>query len=743
MNEQIYQNITRTILENFNLKEFSLEQKKDHGIFRRRSLFSFNRLIKKLTWLLKKLKLSNPYLVRQSILGEVPFTLNTNDLLATELDLTSYSFAKMMPIKSIDLNARNKYLIKQKLNFVLQFHLQVLYDIQLRKQESNSDFRSVIVDDQKESLVCDPLIYLNQLNNLLNDIKKDEYSHYLRNLFYQDLYSLEFINLKNKDREIEQFNENNSEEQNKMIKEALETAVESDCYYKIFKSILHTNQISNSTLNDEICLFTTNWIYLRSILQSLKDEISLFVQKTKTSKSNQPDHRLNDHQFESLFKINDDYLLFSDLDEQKTKLTRNNKRVQLFNFDLLTEPIYNLINSANENEDVYNLIGRFMNKNHNVFEFYLNELNFLTIDLTRDLILFLVDNIEEQNVQYNQANSVVEQEEDDELLPTFQLLMFDISSKKECENKFTINLNINLTNPSNSKFINQLKTKLQSFINQLYHRKLLKKHLLSLNHEPDVEAYLLSIWSSIRKIVNNLNNVDQSFLSEIFLGNKRNLQNASSFIARKYLYFLIRNLFEVVYLVCSTVYDRYPVRIVNELNRNKLKLDNLIDQAFLMHLKDEILIRLLDADPIFFQINQKPDFNLTKCTNQQITRDNVLEIMSQLILLIRVKLLTCNFYSSPLYSELVKINEKFKNADDYFEKQMNVNLFKILNSDRKSGLIKDPTKVVTDIIENEILKRYLILTPNLECIEKVGEIGSQICENILIKKPKVHHLSFM
>ena len=718
MNDQQDQNMSRIIFDNFDLKEFGDREPKYRSFFLRKATFSFRKLASyrnAFRTLLEKLKIRSPILIKRSALAETPFTLDINDLLGTEFDLINVPYVCMMPIKTIDLNARDKYFLKQKLNLLFEFHLHIMFD-----ERSNGEFLSMI-DEEGESLDCNPLLYLDRLRDALATIEVDEYCEYLRNLYYQDLYSLEFINLKIKGRETLPYYQNTREDM-QIIYETLETAVQSRSYHKIFKSILHTNQISNTTLNDEICLFTTNWTYSKAILRSLRDEICSFIQLNQPT-TNQPSERNQSSTKRQLLanlnELNEHFQLFGDLDEQP-KRTRKTKANQLKS---VVDP------------QQYFSIARLLNKTDNLFEFYLNELSFLTVDLTRDLLIYLTNNIADELKSKTDSN--VDDQSDDyrpktsEQLnqpPVFQLLMFDNRKK---ESRYSLNVHTDLQNASNARFLNQLKSKLQAFINQLYHRKLLKKHLLSLNHEPDVEMYLNTIWQSVIAILRSLNNIDQSFLAEIFLANKRHLQSSSSFIARKYLYYIIRNLFETLYLVCSTIYDKFPVRLTtSELQKNKSKLDSLIDQAFLIHLKNEILIMLADADPSI-QVERPV---LTKFINEKITRQNITEILSQLISLIRVKLLHCTFYSSPLYTEFVKINEKFKKMDDCFDKQMNVNLFKVLNLDRKSGVIKDPAKVITDIIENEILMRYLNLTPRLECLEQVAEIGAQIVLELGMKK---------
>lgn len=739
MDENDFQNISEIILQKFDLQELKGETIKDKSYFLRKPVFSFKSF--SFDELLNRF-IGNSALVAQS-LGEVAFPLNINDLLATEFSFNDFHFARMMPIKTIDFNARDKYLLKQKLNFLLEFHLQVMFDDEGYK---NLKFSNMI-DEQTEWLDCNPLNYLNQLNQALATIEIDEYCEYLRNLYYQDLYSLEYIHLKIKGRDTLSLNQNSKEEL-QIIYETLETAIQSKCFHKIFKSILHTNQISNSTLNDEICLFTTNWTYSKAILKSLRDEIRAFIKRnipTSTSSSRLANENLASKKqlLTNLTELNDNFLLFSDLDDGNAKINRENKKA-LLNKQQNTLSNLHASNKPNDQKQPNFLVNKFM-KNETIFEYYLNELNFLSIDLARDLLLHLANNIQEEvksNLDLDQDSDLLNEDQQstnrkstsftiNEMPPVFQLLMHDNRKKSLDASKFTINLHIDHANPGNAKFINQIKTKLQSFINQLYHRKLLKKNLLNLSNEPDVEMYLNTIWTSIISIIRSLNNIDQSYLAEIFLANKRHLQSSSSFISRKYLYYIIRSLFETLYLVCSTIYDKFPVRLTtSELEKNKTRLDNLIDQAFLIHLKNEMLIMLADADPSI-QI-ERP--NLTKFIYQKITRQNITELLSQLISLIRLKHLQCSYYSSPLYAEFVKINEKFKNADDFFEKQMNVNFFKMLNLDRKSGVIKDPAKVITDIIENEILMRYLNLTPKLECLEQVAEIGAQIVLELGMKK---------
>ena len=723
MDGQNYKNILRIISENFELKEF--DQDKNRSYFLRKLNFKFT-----FSGLLERLKITEPILIKESILGEIPYSLNVNDLLGTEFEICDCACTKMMPIKTIDLNAKNKYFIKQKLNLLFEFQLNVMFD---EKDQFDSVIEFAHLIDGVKELECNPLNCLNQLNQALATIEIDEYCKYLRNLYYQDLFSLEMIHLKSRD--IVSYNQNNRDDL-QIIYETLDTAIQSRCYHKIFKSILHTNQISNSTLNDEICLFSTNWTYSKAIVKSLRDDIRSFIQLNQSNISNDQmvdNNLLTKKQLLTNLTECNDFVLFIDLDSGDAE-TKQQARKTIFSENGLN------------NDLIQNfLISRFMTKNDYLFEYYLNELNFLTIDLARDLLIYLINSIveevksdlepgdQEQSNGDDQAKS-----EPNEMPPIFQLLMHDNRKRsQETTTKYTINLYTDYQQSGNARFINQIKLKLQSFINQLYYRRLLKKHLLNLNHEPDVDIYINTIWTSICSIIKSLNHLDQSYLVEIFLANKRHLQSSSSFISRKYLYYIVRCLFEALYIVFSTIYDRFPIKLtINELQKNKFRLDNLIDQAFLIHLKDEVLIILADIDTSSIQI-ERPNLasNLNKFIKQKITRQNVTEILSQLITLIRLNLLQCSFYSSPLYTEFVMINEKFRKMDDSFEKQMNVNLFKVLNLDRKSSdIIKDPTKVITDIIENEILIRYLNLMPKFESLEQVAEIGAQIVLELGMKK---------
>lgn len=723
MTEKDYQNLTRIILDNFDLREC----KEKRSYFLRKPEFSFGRLLDSVRPIKDHLEsLAFRFTGRQSV-GKVPFSLSLEDLLASQFNPDDFHFARMMPIKLIDLNARDKYLIKQKLNLLLDSHLCVLFD------ECQIRFRDIelskMIEQRKQSLDHDPLVILNALSQALATVETDEYCAYLRELYYQDLYSLEPI--EPKERDGLSFNQNSREDQ-QIIFETLENAIQSRCYHRILKSILHTNQISNSTLNDEFCLFTTNWAYSKALLKSLRDEIRSFIRRNLANSL--PGDQRAAHLAEkkrllaSLTEPNEEnFLLFADLD------ARNENR--------------KMPNDRRTSDDPQQGDSRASNQlgPDKQFELYLNELTFLSIDLTRDLLLFLVANLSEE-ANSTDAEQSTETEESSEHTkehvrnrplnsvtnekpPIFRLLMEDSRTGRS----HAISLHKDHTNSGNAKLVNELKSKLQLFINQLYHRKLLKKHLLALNHEPDVEWYLPTVWTSIVSIIDTLGHIDQSYLVEIFLANKRHLQSGSSFVARKHLYYVIRSLFETLYLICSTICGSFAARQPSaELVRHKAKLDDLIDRAFLIHLKDELLRQLADRS-IDASIQLEPP-NSTRCLSMPLARLTLTDTLAQLITLIRLKLLQCVFFSSPLYAEFVKMNERYRKADDPFERQMNVNLFRVLNLRRRSGVIRDPTKVISEIIENEILMRYLNLTPKLECLEQVVEIGAQIVLGLGMKK---------
>lgn len=743
MCEKEYQTITRIILDNFDLCEFDDRQLERRSYFLRKPKFSFNALLENLKKLKSQSFLQSFRLLagRRSV-GKVPFSLSLADLLATEFNANDFPFAQMMPVKLIDLNARDKYLIKQKLNLLLEEHLQVTFgDCQMHFRNLEL---SKMIEQRTEPLDCDPAACLNRLGQALATVEADDYCNYLRELYYQDLYSLQLIEPKDRDSSLPNQNSGGGRDE-QIIFETLENAVQSRCYHKIFKSILHTNQISNSTLNDEICLFTTSWTYSKAMLKSLRDEIRLFIARNLSASlpgsSQQRAAQLAEKKqlLTNLTELNEEqFLLFADLDSRNERLNKTGKPFKP--------------NDRQSNDGQPRTMAD-KSTSDRLFEFYLNELAFLAIDLTRDLLLFLVGNLTE-----DEARSGSQADEDlgskiadapsgqqkpqgamaspNENPPIFQLLMDD-SRQRPPDARCTISLHKDHGNAGNAKLVNQLKVKLQLFINQLYHRKLLRKHLLALNHEPDVDWYLNTVWTSICRIIDTLAHIDQSYLVEIFLGNKRHLQSGSSFIARKYLYYIVRSLFETLYLICSTICGPFAGRhSAGELARNKAKLDELIDRAFLIHLKNELLLLL--ADPLI-QIDptiqlEPPNLDRFLQQNTAITRQTVTETLAQLISLIRLKLLQCSFFASPLYSEFVKMNERYRKADDLFERQLNVNLFKLLNLQRKSGAIRDPTKAISEIIENEILMRYLNLTPKLECLFEIAEIGSQIVLGLGMRK---------
>lgn len=739
MSEKEYQNLTKIILDNFDFCELDARRlaKEKRSCFLRKPVFSLNGLPEQFRKLQDKSFLEPFYFLfssRRSV-GKVPFSLSLDDLLASQLNPNDFRFARMMPVKLIDLNARDKYLIKQKLNVLLESHLQtVLGECQIRFKDIEL---TKTIESSKQSLDSDPLVQLNALGRALTCVETDDYCAYLRELYYQDLYCLEQI-------EPKETPSPNSREEQQIILETLENAIQSRCYHKIFKSILHTSQTSNSTLNDEICLFTTNWTYSKAMLRSLRDEIESFVRRNGNLPNDQRAAQLAEKKqlLNNLTELNEEsFLLFDDLDKRnKTSKTRRKAKQsekgsrptgdrqgpnQPDKADLSEKPIIEKLGDDK------------------LFELYLNELALLSIDLTRDLLLFLVGNLSEAEKarRASDGEQFGEWPEEEpttanEQLPIFKLLMDDSREQRPEARSQVISLHKDHLSGENAKIVNQLKSKLQLFINQLYHRKLLKKHLLALNHEPDVEWYLNTVWTSIVTIIETLENVDQSYLVEIFLANKRHLQSGSSFVARKYLYYIIRSLFETLYLVCSTICGSFAVRRPsgNELTRHKAKLDDLIDRAFLIHLKNELLLLLSDPS-IDASIQLEPP-NLTRflAPASPLTRANLTETLSQLISLIRRKLLQCSFFSSPLYAEFVKMNERYRRADDPFERQLNANLFRVLNLPRRSGVIRDPTKVISEIIENEILMRYLNLTPKLECLEQVVEIGAQIVLGLGMKK---------
>ena len=749
MTEKEYKNITRIISENFSLREFDDRRlaKERRSYFLRKPRFSFNALSENLRKLKSQSFLQPFHLLfgRRSV-GKVPFSLSLADLLATGFNANDFPFAQMMPVKLIDLNARDKYLIKQRLNLLLEEHLQMTFgDGQTRFE--NLELSKTIAQ-RTEPLDCDPAARLNQLGQALVTVEADDYCNYLRELYYQDLYSLQPIESKGSDSLRLTSGQNGREEQ--IIFETLENAVQSRCYHKIFKSILHTNQISNSTLNDEICLFTTSWTYSKAMLKSLRDEIRSFIARNLSAgppgSGQQRAVQLAEKKqlLTNLTELNEEHFrLFADLDSRNERLSKSGEPLKKSSNDRQTD------DQSKVSTDI------LKSSTDKLFEFYLNELAFLSIDLTRDLLLFLVANLteneatrsgsqvdEEQGVESKTTDTLIDDQKRpgttvNESPPIFQLLMDDSGPRPPETRCYTISLHKDYSKPGNAKLMNQLKIKLQLFINQLYHRKLLKKHLLALNHEPDVEWYLNTVWTSICRIIDTLAHIDQSYLVEIFLGNKRHLQSGSSFVARKYLYYIVCSFFETLYLVCSTICGQFAVRYTaGELTRNKAKLDELIDRAFLIHLKNELLLLL--ADPAI-QIDpsiqlEPPNLSRFLQANSAITRQTVTETLAQLISLIRLKLLQCSFFASPLYSEFVKMNERYRKADDLFERQMNVNLFKLLNMQRKSGAIRDPTKAISEIIENEILMRYLNLTPKLECLFEIAEIGAQIVLGLGMKK---------
>ena len=241
--------------------------------------------------------------------GWVPLLLNDEDILQGDISFADIPLVNLMPILLFDLNARKRYAIKQELDRITLKEIK-----RLNQQQSPAHFLVSSSDKLRPFLNLDIQNYQHELNQDLPIVLKNKRCKHLRRLYHMSLYNVQEIDPKCRGREVVQFQY--SKEEMRIVTQTLEAAVLGGSYHELFRSIIQINQSTNSALNDEICLFTTRWIYAKTALCSLRECIQEYSKVTLLPSQT----AISDPLDEQRYKLrndcskNADLLRFSDLE---------------------------------------------------------------------------------------------------------------------------------------------------------------------------------------------------------------------------------------------------------------------------------------------------------------------------------------------------------------------------------------------------------------------------------------------
>lgn len=809
---------------------------------------------------------SNQILVKKRALGSVPLLVNLDDLIqGSEPCLTQIPFVDLMPILLFDLNALSRYSIKQQLDRITLNEIERLTTTK-HDAPNASHFCLTDADESITSfLQIDSKQYQEEIDRGISQVLRSSRCEQLRRLYHLSVFNVQPVELKCRGRESMQQNAYDREELKSLI-QSLEAALHSDSYHKLFQNIVEMDRNAHSTLNDEICLLSTRWVYATSALSSLRDGIRQHVQSVRNRFNQSTIHR--------------HHLLYP----QPTEIWHPNLAHH-------ARPIENASNDVNDTTRTQHALGtdllrfndleRFLEARRRrqratansaaaatyvddrrdlpssselVFQVLLNELAHVSIEITRDLLIYLATAIDHQSAGIHSSMSVimsdapgdsrlrdmncgypqqtgetatsdyptVETSDVDELLDGNASAKSSWTRKVTCDcsvhrqlsvdEHVTVKLPLHLSDDVNWSSRNdaaqvgqngaetpssldggasitfgltgKVRSRLQALLCQLYERKLLKKKLQSEPTEPDADLYLAQLWKCVVEAVQQLNSSNAIYVAQIRLSCRRQLRQSAAFVARRYVYELQRRILGGLFCIVSELLTKIPPTWAHELQLTKLKLDSLFDYALVTHLKNDALALLKSvhqqrinvvnasttnnassADPIVVQQGETEQRTI-RWLNETLWSGNVHEILTELIALVNFRLMVGRPLCSPLYkafqAEHVKLSERelnnFTNVTSASSGASSLDQSPLINkSDSNTMNFKsgeegiwheidtwvggwqsiagaDPAKPITDIIENEILMRYLHLAPKLDCLQEVAESGTRIALELAMSR---------
>lgn len=224
---------------------------------------------------------------------------------------------------------------------------------------------------------------------------------------------------------------------------------------------------------------------------------------------------------------------------------------------------------------------------------------------------------------------------------------------------------------------------------------------------------------------------------QVRCGDLRQLHNSAAFVARRYLYHLIRGVQPLIIMFVMNQFNgKLPSNWKCSVGDLKVKMDYLMDIGFACYQRDEVIRVLAGSGQVEITC---PDWN--KRMDDSASSDNAADIVAELIALIKLKLIWGTKKTSPLYNSMVEaLDERLigvKKSNTFHEKddgQMGNELsgdeLKMMKEKNENSQ-KDK---ITDNAERESLLRFLHLRPQIQCMEIVADFGGKLLLDMFMKK---------
>jgi hypothetical protein len=422
--------------------------------------------------------------------------------------------------------------------------------------------------------------------------------------------------------------------------------------YLLLSNIFKVKKPLKSQLKEETYIFTSRMIYAQTFALSLAQQIALFMSTKSKSKQSSEENVASEARSSKKPKSDD-----------KVSIT---KTYQLLSFDYYIDN--NLLSPA------------LRTSQRILFDIFLDELVFITIDIIRITLVFFA-------FQFEKSAHFFSFKWSSSLFKLDQFEQHDYWTHGQMQKMVNRKLELLIEKMTLMDLINQAKSK-----NDL---------IVSLSKE---------IWEGIKSIMSTFNEDKSSYLAEIRFIDRWSLYLSATFIARKYLIKFFITLVSILINFLVNCYDKEAINWEKGVKFLKIKIDLLIDTAFNYHLKDNFFSIISTIDGMVHI--QSPDWSQE--LDQKVTHNNIYIITSKLLALISFKLIRGKNYDSPLYSHLVK---KFTLEVSKIEQ----NKVQQINE-------------VTKFLEKEIPFLYADLNIKYNCLEKVDQLGSLIASDLGMKR---------